>query len=306
MQLHTSANHCGQRDLALPALTSGAEARRRRPAWTVRVVTFSFLCPLLEKYGAFIARCNALIEKVSSFRVDAVATEKAKHGVMLGGACPCGHHAHANEASGYGHYNEIVSAARRAIDKHGLDRVVVFDWDVHCGDGIEALLYDDPNILYCSIHRFDGGRFFPARHFHPAETGGLGHARGLTINIGWGFFSPCQEMGDEEYRAAFESIVLPVLRSWSPQLLIVFGGMDAAVDDPVGMCNLSPAMYGWMTEQLTASMACSKSAGLVILLTGGYDIIANKPGPVEVVRTLLSDCQSDFVPPPTCKPNFGG
>lgn len=228
--------------------------------------------------------------------VDAVLDGSATKGVMIDGSV--GHHAHCDHASGYGIYNEVVSAARRAVEKHGLKRVMIFDWDIHCGDGIEKILYDDPNILYCSIHRYEGGMFFPGSNFSPDETGGL-DANGLTINVGWGTAGGAGEsrgMGDEEYRAAFEAVVLPVTRAFEPQIVLVFGGMDAADGDPVGHCNVSPAMYGWMTRQL---MMAACSAPLVVLLTGGYDSRSNKPGPVECVRALLGE-------PAASSPNFGG
>jgi histone deacetylase 6 len=216
--------------------------------------------------------------------VDEVLTKRAAHGVMMGGAC--GHHAHAERASGYGHYNEMVVAADRATERHGVSRVMIFDWDVHCGDGIEAMLYANPKVLYCSTHRYDDGKFFPAGHYAPRDCGDAG-AVGLTVNIAWGQGGEARAshgMGDEEYRAAFEAVVEPLARAWQPELLLVFGGMDAAEGDPVGQCNLSPAMYGWMTTRLMAMVA---PAPVVVLLTGGYDIHTNKPGPSEAVRAML-------------------
>lgn len=146
------------------------------------------------------------------------------------------------------------------------------------------MFYDEPRVLYLSIHRHDDGNFFPGTG-GPTECGtgaGVGH----NVNIAWsGGINP--PMGDAEYLAAFRTVVMPIARAFEPDLVLVSAGFDAAGGHPapLGGYNVSPACFGRMTQMLM-SLADGK---VVLALEGGYDLAAICDSAQECVRALLAD-----------------
>ena len=162
---------------------------------------------------------------------------------------------------GFCYFNSVAVAAKHAIATGRSERVAIIDWDVHHGNGTQDLTYDDSNILYVSLHRFGDG-FFPETGSHVQVSDGT------NINIAWTYAN----MGNTEYAAAFSEIILPILSEWSPDLILVSCGFDAAKGDLLGDCDLSPEMYFSMTKSLL--QVCG--APIVVALEGGYnlDVIA--------------------------------
>ncbi|XP_063707572.1 histone deacetylase 4-like isoform X2 [Culicoides brevitarsis] len=198
---------------------------------------------------------------------------------------PPGHHAEPNAAMGFCFFNSVAIAARLLKQRlPDIRRILIVDWDVHHGNGTQQVFYEDPDILYLSIHRHDDGNFFPGTG-GPTECG-VGSGLGFNVNIPWssGLNPP---MGDAEYLAAFRTIVLPIAREFSPDIVIVSAGFDAAVGHPapLGGYVVSPACFGHLTRQLT-QLANGK---VVLALEGGYDLPAICDSAQECVKALLGD-----------------
>ena len=151
---------------------------------------------------------------------------------------PPGHHCTRTRPQGFCFLSSVAAAARQALKQHPdrVKRVLIVDWDVHHGNGSADVLEDEPNVLFVSLHRYEGGAFYPGTG-PIADTGGEGN-RGRHINIAW----PCARLGDDAYHAAFEHVLLPVAREWNPDLVIVSAGFDAADGDPIGEMTVSPGM----------------------------------------------------------------
>ncbi|XP_071630350.1 histone deacetylase 4 isoform X6 [Temnothorax longispinosus] len=198
---------------------------------------------------------------------------------------PPGHHAETNQAMGFCFFNSVAIAARLLQQKLDyIRKILILDWDVHHGNGTQQMFYDDPRVLYLSIHRHDDGNFFPGTG-GPTECG-AGEGLGYNVNVAWsGGLNP--PMGDAEYLAAFRTIVMPIAKEFDPDVVIVSAGFDAAVGHPapLGGYKVSPACFGRMTQQLL-NLADGK---VVLALEGGYDLAAICDSAQECVRALLGD-----------------
>ncbi|XP_022648236.1 histone deacetylase 5-like isoform X5 [Varroa destructor] len=197
---------------------------------------------------------------------------------------PPGHHAEHQQAMGFCFFNSLAVAAKKAQQRFNLERILIVDWDVHHGNGIQQIFYRDPRVLYISMHRHDEGNFFPGTG-DPHEIGEEA-GRGFNVNVAWsGGLNP--PMGDAEYLAAFRSIVMPIARDYRPQLVLVACGFDAAKGHKttLGGYNVSAACFGAMTRQLM-SIANGK---VVLALEGGYDLPSVCDCSEAVTRALLGE-----------------
>ncbi|KAI1299267.1 Histone deacetylase 4 [Halotydeus destructor] len=197
---------------------------------------------------------------------------------------PPGHHAEHQQAMGFCYFNSVAIAVKQLRKRLDIENILIVDWDVHHGNGIQQTFYDDPHVLYISLHRHDDGNFFPGTG-DPNEVG-VEDGVGFTINIAWsGGLNP--PIGDAEYLAAFRSIVMPVARDFEPEFVLVACGFDGAMGHPapLGGYNISPACFGWMTRQL---MTLAKGK-LVLALEGGYDLPSICDCAQECVASLLGD-----------------
>lgn len=109
-------------------------------------------------------------------------------------------------------------------------RVLIVDWDVHHGNGIQRMFENDLRVLYISIHRYDNGEFFPCSEDANYNVVGNGEGTGFTVNIPWN----SKGMGDTEYLATFTNVVLPIAYEFNPELVLVSAGFDAARGDRLG------------------------------------------------------------------------
>ena len=199
---------------------------------------------------------------------------------------PPGHHALPDAAMGFCLFNNVAVAAKVAMKEYHLSRILILDWDVHHGNGIQDIFYDDPNVMYISLHVRAGGKFYPgtgAKNETGAKAG-----EGFNINIAWWNTG----VGDDEYRAAFESIVMPVARDFDPELVFISAGFDAAEGDPLGECKVTPECFGWMTQQLL-TLADGK---VVAALEGGYSTEVLAACSAAVLLSLVQDGWAQVLP----------
>lgn len=192
---------------------------------------------------------------------------------------PPGHHAKSSEAGGFCIFNNVAIAAKYAMEKFGLRRVLIVDWDIHHGDGIQDTFYDDRCVLYISLHRHDNGLFFPEDAPKDYFDVGTGSGLGFTVNIP--FSGP--GIGDDEYINTFAKVVMPIAYEFSPELVLVASGFDAGLEDPLGECKLSPLCFAQMTHQLGALA----NGRVIVSLEGGYNLSTVANGVSAVVETLL-------------------
>ena len=211
--------------------------------------------------------------------VDEVMASGARTGLAV--VRPPGHHAEPDTPHGFCLFNNVAIAARYAISSLGMERVLILDWDVHHGNGIQHMFYNDNRVLYISLHRYDHASFFPQSEDANYDMVGDRAGEGFNINIPWNG----RKMGDTEYFLAFQNIVLPIGYQYNPDLVLVSAGFDAAVGDPLGGYKVTPAMYGYMTHQL-----CQLGAGkVVVALEGGYNLSTISECATQCARALLGD-----------------
>jgi acetoin utilization deacetylase AcuC-like enzyme len=173
---------------------------------------------------------------------------------------PPGHHACRSRAMGFCLFNNIAVAAAYAVAELGVERVLIVDWDVHHGNGTQAAFYDDPKVLFFSMHQ--------AGHYP-----GTGMAREVGAHEGAGFTVdvPLQRgAGDGAVRLAFESLLLPLAKAFRPQLVLVSAGYDAQEGDILGGLCFSQDAFQWMAASLAALCQEIGAAGPVCFLEGGY------------------------------------
>ncbi|KAJ1304903.1 hypothetical protein OPQ81_006037 [Rhizoctonia solani] len=194
---------------------------------------------------------------------------------------PPGHHAEPDEHMGFCFYNNVAVATRVVMNETPTKRVLILDWDVHHGNGTQLAFEDDPNVLYISIHRYDGGEFYPGGTYGSMNSVGLGAGKGKSVNIPW----PEGRMGDADYMYAFLNIVMPIAYEFAPELVFISAGFDAAAGDTLGNCDVSPACYAHMTA-LLSTLAGGK---LVVALEGGYNLDSIAKSALAVASALLGD-----------------
>ncbi|XP_069319113.1 histone deacetylase 6 isoform X1 [Eulemur rufifrons] len=211
--------------------------------------------------------------------VDAVLGAEIRNGMAI--VRPPGHHAQHSLMDGYCMFNHVAVAARYAQKKHGIERILIVDWDVHHGQGTQFTFNQDPSVLYFSIHRYEQGRFWPHLKASNWSTTGFGEGQGYTINVPWNQVG----MRDADYIAAFLHILLPVTLEFQPQLVLVAAGFDALQGDPKGEMAATPAGFAQLTH-LLMGLAGGK---LILSLEGGYNLRSLAEGVSASLHTLLGD-----------------
>lgn len=178
--------------------------------------------------------------------------------LQLGGGL---HHAQRARAAGFCLYNDLGVAIRAMVD-HGWT-VAYLDIDLHHGDGVQSLFYENDRVLTVSLHE-SGHYLFPGTgHIH--ELGG-GYARGLSVNVPLEPFT-----GPEDYLAAFEAVVPPALSAFAPQVLVVQAGADAHFDDPMGDLALTTQTFETLFRRILDLASDSAKGRLLVTLGGGYE-----------------------------------
>lgn len=194
---------------------------------------------------------------------------------------PPGHHAVQSRAMGFCIFNNVAIAARFALSKFNLNRVLIVDFDVHHGNGTQDAFYADPRVLFFSTHQYP---FYPGTGW--VDETGMGEGKGTTVNFpmvaGW---------GDTEYLRAFDEVLAPVARRFRPQLILVSAGFDAHWADELAMMKVTVTGFARMAmvlKQLAAELCWGH---LVFTLEGGYNLRAVASSINAVLEVLLGNSE---------------
>ena len=209
------------------------------------------------------------------------ALDKILEGTVSNAFCavrPPGHHAEQNKAMGFCLFNNVGVIARYAQDIKNIQKIFIFDWDVHHGNGTQHSFYKDSSIYYSSIHQYP---------FYPGTGGvdetGTGDGLGSNLNLPMQAYS-C----DADYINAIEHMLIPVIQKFNPDLIIISAGFDAHENDPLAQINLSTDCYGKMTQKLMEIANDVCNGRILSMLEGGYDYSALADSVQLHVETLSS------------------
>jgi acetoin utilization deacetylase AcuC-like enzyme len=289
----------GLDESGLAARTRPLEARAVETDWVLTVHSAAYL-DLLRRVSA-IPRTTFLDADtyagpgaLTIALLSAGGAVDAVHGILCGSADnglavirPPGHHAMPSRAMGFCLLGNVAIAARYAQRQHGIERILIVDYDVHHGNGTEAMFYDDPSVLYVSTHQYP---FYPATG--AATDIGTGVGEGATVNIPLPAGS-----GDANYATVFQEIVWPSAERFQPQLILVSVGFDAYREDPLAGMRLTLSGYSHLASEVIRMAELFCDGKVVFLLEGGYNLDALRYGVSNVVRLLLSEPPTDPLGP---------
>jgi acetoin utilization deacetylase AcuC-like enzyme len=189
--------------------------------------------------------------------VDDVVAKKADNAFVA--VRPPGHHTETARAMGFCLFNNAAIAARHAQKRHGLGRVAVVDFDVHHGNGSQNIFWSDASVMYCSTHQMP---LFPGTGA-VAERGAHNTVVNAPLRAG---------DGGTQFRDAFESVILPRLRNFKPDLIVISAGFDAHRRDPLANLELVEADFSWVTQKIMEIADLTAQGRVVSVLEGGYDL----------------------------------
>jgi acetoin utilization deacetylase AcuC-like enzyme len=217
--------------------------------------------------------------------VTAVERLMADGGFAFCALRPPGHHAERDRAMGFCLFNNVAVAAAHAIEALGADRVLILDWDVHHGNGTEAIFYESSAVLYASIHQ---SPLYPGTG--AVSDVGTGEGHGYTINL-----PVAPGSGRDEFLALVQNIVVPVGRDWRPDLLCISAGYDAHRDDPLANCALDDSDYGELAATMR-DLARDLEVPVLVCLEGGYSLEALARSVTATIEALSGDRPPTVVP----------
>jgi len=212
--------------------------------------------------------------------VDAVMSNKSTYAFAL--VRPPGHHAVRDAAMGFCIFNNIAIAARDAIAKYNLERVLIVDFDVHHGNGTQDAFYSESSVLYFSTHQYP---FYPGSG--DVDEIGSGEGEGYTVDVPMP--GGC---GDAEYMRAFEEGLVPVTKRFKPQLILVSAGYDAHWADSISSMQVTTTGYAKMAVILKSLADELCSSKLVFALEGGYNVEALAESVDATINVLLGSSKT--------------
>lgn len=242
-----------------------------------------------DSYTAALLAAGGLLNVV-----DAVLWGRADNGFAL--VRPPGHHALAYVGMGFCLLANIAIAARWAQDRHGVQRVLIVDFDVHHGNGTQDIFYHDPSVLFMSAHQFP---YYPGTG--AADEIGDEKGAGSTINVPF----PAH-VGDQGYLDAFDQVLAPAARRFQPELILLSAGFDAHWLDPLASMQLSVTGYSRLVDRLMALADELCHGRLVAVLEGGYNLDVLSHCVLSTLRVLgnaVRDVSDPFGPPRTGERN---
>ena len=250
--------------LRVPAQRLLDEVLESRPSTRVALDPDTMLSPesaeaALRAAGAAVAAVDAVLRGETMRAFCAVR--------------PPGHHATADAAMGFCLFNNVAVAAAHALAKHGLARVAIADFDVHHGNGTQAIFEHDPRVLFLSSHQWP---LYPGTG--SADERGAGNIHNAPLPAG---------AGSVPFQAAWRERLLPELERFRPQLVLVSDGFDAHERDPLAALQLVADDYAWLTGELVAIARRHAQGRIVSMLEGGYDLDALRECGVAHVGALL-------------------
>jgi acetoin utilization deacetylase AcuC-like enzyme len=204
--------------------------------------------------------------------VDAVMQGKVR--TAFAAVRPPGHHAAPGVPGGFCLINNAAVGARHAQAKYGVERVAIVDFDVHHGQGTQAVVEPDPSLFYASTHQYP---LYPGTG-SPRETGTDNNVVNVPLSAG---------SGSAEFRAAWSERILPMLDDFAPELVIVSAGFDAHRADPLAQLEVETEDFVWLTEELLAIADRHAQGRLVSVLEGGYDLNALAESVATHVQSLM-------------------
>lgn len=204
--------------------------------------------------------------------VDAVMAGEAANAFCA--VRPPGHHAEPSRPMGFCLFNNVAVGALQARDAHGLKRVAVADFDVHHGNGTQAMFWDDENLFFGSSHQ---SPFYPGTG-SAAERGVAGNIVNAPLSAG---------SGSREFREAWDAIILPALDEFKPEFLLISAGFDAHDADPLASLGLNEEDYAWITRRLMDVADKHCEGRIVSTMEGGYDLRALARSAAVHVKTLI-------------------
>ncbi len=205
--------------------------------------------------------------------VDRVMDEKSNIKNAFCQVRPCGHHAETDRAMGFCLFSNVAIAGMYAKARYGLERIAVVDFDVHHGNGTQDIFWSDKDLFFASTHQMP---LFPGTGA-VSETG-VGNICNAPLRSG---------DGGEQFREAFESRVIPALKNFSPDMILISAGFDAHEADPLASMRLVEADFMWATEVLAEAADRQAEGRLVSVLEGGYDLTALARSVGVHVKTLM-------------------
>jgi acetoin utilization deacetylase AcuC-like enzyme len=220
--------------------------------------------------GSFEAALRAAGGAVHA--VDEVMAGRAANAFV--GTRPPGHHAETARAMGFCLFSNAAIAARHAQRRHGIERAAIVDFDVHHGNGSQDIFWSDRSVMYGSTHQMP---------LYPGT--GAASERGEHNTVVNAPLRPGD--GGDQFRAAFESVILPRLREFRPDLIVISAGFDAHARDPLANLNLVEADFEWVTRKLMEIADASAAGRVVSVLEGGYDLQALSNSAATHIAALM-------------------
>jgi acetoin utilization deacetylase AcuC-like enzyme len=192
---------------------------------------------------------------------------------------PPGHHAESDRAMGFCLFNNVAIAARALQEQESIDRIMIFDWDVHHGNGTQHFFESDPSVLYASTHQFP---FYPGT----GAVGeiGIGRGEGSTFNVP--LPAGC---GDHEYIGVMERLVAAATQSFRPEMILISCGFDAHRDDPLAAMNVTREGFRDMAAIMRALADDLCGGRIVFVLEGGYAVSGLEDGVNAVLDVMLGE-----------------
>jgi len=213
--------------------------------------------------------------------VDALMGEEVRACFSL--VRPPGHHALADRAGGFCIFNNIGIAAKYAVEKYGLDRILIIDWDIHHGNALQDLFYRDSKVLYFSSHYMG---WYP--NTGDWDETGEADGAGYTVNV-----PVPKELEDDDITYLYQNVLNRIVRKYKPQFIIVAAGFDAHERDPLGRTHLTEKAYRTLTQIVLQMSDAGNGVPIFFSLEGGYDNRALAESIREVLDMLAFDGRRD-------------